>query len=205
MPIDALLFDLGKVIVDYDFELGMSRFAANSALSRQEFERVILNKGWVERYETGAISTADYHEYLCDHGKLRMNLEQFLEAWSAVFLPDLIVPEQLLTSLKERYPLILVSNINESHASYIERQYSVFDHFDHRILSHEVGSLKPDRKIYEAAIAAAGKPPEALFFTDDREENVEMALRLGIRAHQFRSVPDLVSALEDYGVDTGDC
>ena len=114
-----------------------------------------------------------------------------------VFLPGLIVPEQLLASLKARYPLILVSNTQRiPRRTTSRRNYRVLDYFDHKIFSHEVRSMKPDRKIYDAAIAAAGKPPEALFFTDDREENIESAVKLGIRAHQFHSVLKLVNALQ---------
>jgi putative hydrolase of the HAD superfamily len=202
MAIEALLFDLGKVLVDFDFELGMRHFAARSALSREEFERVILDREWLRRYETGAISSVDYHRYLRESGELEMSIEEFHDAWSAVFLPEPIMPEALLATLKARYPLILVSNTNESHATYIAKKYSIFEYFDHRILSHEVGSMKPDRKIYDVAIAASGKPPEALFFTDDRAENVESASKLGIQAHHFRTVQELLTALKDSGVDT---
>jgi putative hydrolase of the HAD superfamily len=202
--IEALLFDLGKVLVDFDFERGMERFAARTLLSRKEFERVILDQDLIRQYETGSMTSAAYHQYLSEHGGLQMSLEEFHEAWSAVFLPDLIVPEQLLKSLKARYPLILVSNTNESHASYIAKHYPVLDYFDHKIFSHEVGSMKPDKRIYEAAIAAAGKPPDALFFTDDRAENVEGAAKLGIRTHQFHNVLNLVKALKSNGVPVGD-
>ena len=203
MAIEALLFDLGKVLVDFDFEIGIKKFCARSALPRKEFEPIIVDPTWVRRYESGQIASAEFHRHLSEKGQLQMSIEEFHEAWSSVFL-DLIVPERLLASLKARYPLILVSNTNESHASFIARHYRVFEYFDHKILSHEVRSLKPDRKIYDAAIAAAGKPPESLFFTDDRPENIEMALKLGIRAHQFRSVPDLVNALQKHGVHVGD-
>ena len=86
---------------------------------------------------------------------------------------------------------------------FIDVRYKIFGYFDHTIFSHEVGSLKPDRKIYDAAIAAAGKPPDALFFTDDREENIEAARALGIHAHQFVSESVLIQALRDHGVDVG--
>ena len=202
MTVEALLFDLGKVLVDFDFELGLQHFVARSALSRHEFERVILDREWIQRYETGAITSADCHRYLREHGRLEMSIDEFHHAWSAVFLPELLVPETLLAKLKTRYPLILVSNTNESHATYIARTYNVFDYFDRKIFSHEVGAMKPDRKIYDVAIAAAGKPAEALFFTDDRAENIESALNLGIQAHHFRSVDELLVALKECGVDT---
>jgi putative hydrolase of the HAD superfamily len=201
MAIEALLFDLGKVLVDYDFELAMRRFVARSPLPRDVFERVILDKNWIWQYETGAITTEGFHRYLREKGELEMTLEEFHDTWTGVFLPELIVPEKLLASLKSRYPLLLVSNINEVHASYVARSYRVFEYFDHRILSHEVGSMKPERKIYDVAIAASGKSPDALFFTDDRIENVQSAQALGIQAHHFRSLNDLVTSLKECGVD----
>ena len=204
MIIEALLFDLGKVLIDFDFDLGMKRFGARTPLSAEEFRSIILHPTWVGRYEHGQISTADYHRYLRDSGKLEMSIEEFHEAWSSVFLPGLIVPEKLLANLKARYPLILVSNTNESHAAFVARNYTVLEYFDQKIFSHEVGSMKPDRRIYDAAIAASGKPPEALFFTDDREENIESAAALGIRTHQFHSVLKLVKALQSNGVEIGD-
>ena len=202
MAIEALMFDLGKVLVDFDFDLCMRHFGPRSSLSYEQFKEVVFEGGWLPRYETGAISTIDFHRYLCENGALEMDIDEFLQAWSAVFLPELIVPEALLAALKRRYPLILVSNINESHAAHIAREYSVLDYFDHKVFSHEVGSMKPDRRIYDVAIAAAGKPPESLFFTDDRPENIASAASLGIQAHHFRSVNELVTALKECGVDT---
>ncbi|HET9217485.1 MAG TPA: HAD family phosphatase [Terriglobia bacterium] len=204
MMIEALLFDLGKVLIDFNFELGMNRFLARTPLPAEEFKAILQEQNWVRKYEHGHISSAEYHRYLRNHGKLDMSIEEFHEAWSAVFLPELIVPESLLARLKTRYPLILVSNTNESHAEFIARKYRVLDYFDHKIFSHEVGSMKPDRQIYDAAIAAAARPPEALFFADDRPENVESAARLGIHAHQFETVSGLVNAMRNHGVELGD-
>jgi len=175
---------------------------ARTPLSRQEFEQVVLNRG--REYESGDISTSAFYDYVRKNGKLEMNLQEFCDAWNSVFLPGLVVPERLLSNLRERYPLILVSNTNESHIEHIARNYPVLQYFNHIILSHEVRSMKPDRKIYDAAIAAAGVSAESLFFTDDRVENIVSAVELGIRAHQFHSVEGLVKALQDNGVRVGD-
>jgi len=191
---------MGKVILDFNFELGMEKLAGDCGLPLEDFKKVLFDRNWIRPYERGEISTADYHRYLCEAGQLRMDLAKFNESWSSVFLPDLLVPEALLADLRRRYPLILVSNTNESHVHYIERHYSVLQYFDVKIFSHVVGSLKPDRKIYEVAIAASGQPPESLFFTDDREENIKAAEGFGIRAHQFTTVPRLVAALRSNGV-----
>ncbi|HEX4999842.1 MAG TPA: HAD family phosphatase [Terriglobia bacterium] len=204
MPIECVLFDLGKVLIDFDFERGLNTFATRSGCSREQrgrLERALADEGWKARYESGLISTADYHRYLCDAGGVTMDLDEFRFCWSSIFLPGLLVSEDLLTRLKRRYPLILVSNTNEVHLDFVAERYDVLRYFDQTICSHEVGAMKPDPRIYEAAIAAAGKPPEALFFTDDREENVDGATRMGIHARRFVSESALIQDLRDLGVE----
>src|SRR5262249_43705202 len=156
------------------------------SISRSKFEEVLWDETWIRRYERGEISTREFHSYLCETASLDMPLPEFCRTWSSVFLPDLLVSEDLLGTLKQRYPLILVSNTNEAHIDFIRSQYRVLDYFDQHVLSYEIGSLKPDRKIFEHAVRVSGCRAEALFFTDDREENVLAARELGIHAHQFQ-------------------
>ena len=204
MKIEALLFDIGKVLIDFNFETGVQALHASCSISRDRFEEVLWDETWIRRYERGEISTRDFHEYLCNTADLKMDLPDFRDTWSSVFLPDLIVSEELLAALKRRYPLILVSNTNEAHFEFIQSRYRVVQYFDRRILSYEVGSLKPDREIFEHAIAAANCTAEALFFTDDRAENILAAEQLGMQAHQFKTESELVSALQGAGIEIGD-
>lgn len=115
-------------------------------------------------------------------------------------MPDLIVSEELLVALKHNYPLILVSNTNEAHINYVRANYQLLDHFDHYVFSYEVGSLKPDCKIFQHAITVSGFSANELFFTDDREENIRAARQLGMHAHQFKNQSQLVAALQQAGV-----
>lgn len=202
MKIEALLFDLGKVLIDFNFETGVQALHASCSISRERFEEVLWDEAWIRRYERGEISTGQFHTYLCETASLRMGLVEFCRTWSSVFLPDPIVSEDLLATLKRNYPLILVSNTNEAHIEFIRSKYRVFGYFDRHVFSYQVGSLKPDRKIFEHAIAASGCLPEALFFTDDREENIFAARQLGIRGHRFETELKLVEALQGAGVET---
>jgi FMN phosphatase YigB (HAD superfamily) len=204
VKIEAVLFDLGKVLIDFNFETGVQALHAACSISRDQLEEVLWDETSIRRYERGEISTIEFHNYLCETANLKMTMPEFCQTWSSVFLPDLIVSEDLLRALKRKYPLILVSNTNEAHIEYIRSRYTVLDYFDHRILSYEVGALKPDPKIFERAIAASGCSAGALFFTDDREENIEAARKLGMRAHQFTSESKLIAALQEAGVEIGD-
>jgi glucose-1-phosphatase len=203
VKIESILFDMGKVILDFNFETGVQALHAACSISRDRLEEVLWDENCIRRYERGEISTRDFHAYLCETADLKLDLAGFCRTWSSVFLPDLIVSEDLLRVLKQKYPLILVSNTNEVHIDFIRANYGFLDFFDHHVLSYEVGSLKPEREIFDQAIAVAGYPPEALFFTDDREENVVAANGLGMRAHQFRNQAQLVDALQRVGVEIG--
>ena len=201
MKIESLLFDLGKVVLNFDFESGIQRLHANCSISRERLEQILWDEAWIRRYERGEISTREFHAYLCQAGTLKMDFTEFCTTWSSVFMPEPILSEALLAKLKSRYPLICVSNTNEVHIQFVRERFRVLDYFDHHVFSYEVGSLKPDTKIFRHAIKAAGCPPEALFFTDDREENIIAARQLGMHAHQFVSEPKLIEALRHAGVE----
>jgi glucose-1-phosphatase len=204
VKIKAILFDLGKVLVDFNFETGVEALHAACSISRNRLEEVLWDENCIRRYERGEISTSEFHSYLCETADLKMDLQGFRRTWSSVFLPDLIVSEDLIRALKRKYPLILVSNTNEAHIDFVRANFRVLDYFDHLVFSYEVGSLKPDREIFEHAIAISGHPPEALFYTDDREENVLAAAQLGMCAHQFCGESKLIAALQEAGVEALD-
>jgi len=204
VKIEAILFDLGKVLIDFSFETAVQALYASCSISRDRFVEVLWDRAWICRYERGEICTSEFHRYLRETANLNIDLADFCKIWSSVFLPGLMVSENLLAWLKRRYPLILVSNTNEAHIEFIRSNYRVLDYFDQHIFSYEVGSLKPDPKIFERAIAASGCPAKALFFTDDREENIVAARRFGMQVHQFQTESKLVEALQQAGVEAGE-
>jgi HAD superfamily hydrolase (TIGR01509 family) len=205
MPIEAILFDLGKVLVDFDYRpvLRSMMNCCTRPADQVQIEKILRDQDLVRRYECGKMTTSEFHRYVCAAGALDMPLADFLDAWSSMFLPDSIVSEELILGLKKRYPLLLISNTNEAHAEFLLRRYRVLDYFDHRVFSFEVGSMKPDPAIYERAIALSGKPTNALFFIDDREENVSAARAIGLHAHRFSSEPELIESLRKAGVEVG--
>ena len=133
---------------------------------------------------------------------LALSDDEFLEAWQDIFWLNESVAE-LVAHLKSRgYTLLLGSNTNVLHARYFRRKFApTLDHFDHLILSHEVGCLKPDARFYQACVAAAGVAPGACVFIDDMHENVEGARSAGLVAHHYIDTPGLIADLRRLGVE----
>lgn len=196
----ALFFDLGKVLVPFDLKRAYSGFGAVSPLSIEEMSVRLRSSGLVERYECGQVEDAPFFEQFSELTGINTTFERFCEIWNSIFLPPTLVPESLLAGLSTRYTLLLLSNTNAIHFRFLERNYPHIGHFHHRVLSHESGAQKPDRKIFDDALAAAGVKPEEAFFTDDLAENIEAARRLGIDAEVFTGVPELLLHLERRGV-----
>jgi FMN phosphatase YigB (HAD superfamily) len=105
--------------------------------------------------------------------------------------------------------LAILSNCNHLHWRFVtDGRYSLLrdigasgSPFSWAVISFEVGSMKPDRRIYDAAIERAGLPPEAIFFVDDRPENVAAARAAGIDAEQFVTAARLRDDLQHRGID----
>ena len=97
---------------------------------------------------------------------------------------------------KQGYRLVLLSNTNAAHFDFLTPRLPILDLFDEKILSFEVGVLKPHPKIYSAAIAAAKCPPQNCFYIDDIPEYVVAARTHGIDAEVFTDVPSLQAHLK---------
>jgi putative hydrolase of the HAD superfamily len=194
--IKAVIFDLGRVIVPFDFARGYSRIAALTGLDQAQIPDLIRPTGLVERLESGAIEPREFVSRISEVLGLKCSYEEFCEIWSSIFLPATLIPEEMLAKIAARFRLVLLSNTNAIHFDMIRANYPHLRHFHALVLSHEVGAMKPSPRIYEKAVAAAGCLPQECFFTDDIAEYVEGARRYGIDAVQFESAEQIERELK---------
>jgi FMN phosphatase YigB (HAD superfamily) len=187
----AVIFDLGKVLVAFDFQRAYDGMQPLCGYPVAEVRRRVGNTGLVAKLETGQVESREFVARIGEALGVSLDFDQFCEIWSSIFLPGTLIPESLIIGLKKRYPLVLLSNTNAMHFEMLERTYPILGHFEKRALSHEVGAAKPSPVIYQKAVELAGCQPEECFFTDDIAEYVEGARSLGIDAVQFQSAAQL--------------
>jgi glucose-1-phosphatase len=195
----AVIFDLGRVLVHFDFQRGYRSLEGLCQYSAAEIPGRIFPTGLVNRFETGLIGSRDFYAQFSEALGLSIDYSRFCEIWTSIFTGAL-VPEALLEALAARYRLVLLSNTNPIHFEMIRATFPHLRHFHQLVLSYEVGAMKPQPEIYRAAIEAAQCRAEECFFTDDIAEYVAGARQLGIDAVQFESLEQIKRELGARGL-----
>ncbi len=188
------------MLIPFDWQRGYDAFARVSAYPAEEVRRRIKETGLFEGFERGRVEPVEVARRVSGLLGLNVTFERFQELWSSIFYPEVIVPDEMLESLHERYRLLMLSNTDAIHFNWVRARYPIVRHFDGFVLSFEVGCRKPDIEIYREAIRRAGCDAGEIFFTDDRTDNVEGALGAGIDAVQFVSLAQLKQDLLSRGV-----
>ena len=196
----AIIFDLGKVLIQFDFKRGYHALEALCPYPALEIPRRIGQTDLVERFETGLVEPREFVEQFSRILDLHLDYDRFCEIWSCIFMESLI-PESLLEGLAARYRLLLLSNTNALHFAMLRENYGhLLRHFHDLILSYEVGAMKPQPAIYRTALQRADCLPGECFYTDDIAPYVEAARHMGIDAVQFESREQIEKELRDRGI-----
>jgi putative hydrolase of the HAD superfamily len=187
LPIAAVAFDLGGVLVKVDHMRFCRRLAAMAGRMPQEVYATVFQTYLEQDYDTGRISSGEFHRRVQNHFHLDLPFSLFEQMWTEIFDP-LEDMEAVVARLSRRYPLYLLSNTNELHFQYIQENFaSLLSHFRAFILSYQVGSRKPQPQIYQALIRETGFPPNQILYTDDKEDFVAAARNQGLVAWHFVS------------------
>jgi glucose-1-phosphatase len=198
--IRTLIFDLGQVVIPFDWKRGYRALAEFSPYPPEEIRRRIEETGLFTTFELGLVDPGDLAQRLSAELEMQVPFEKFRELWSSIFLPETILPGQMLARLHANYRLLLLSNTDAIHFGWITEKYPIMRHFDHCVLSFDLGLRKPEPGIYQEAIRQAQCAPAEIFFTDDIAENAAAARLAGIDAVQFQSLVQLEGELTSRGI-----
>jgi glucose-1-phosphatase len=200
----ALIFDFGNVVGFFDYLKACERLGPKLGLTAEGFRHRIVERGFnplLGRFESGKIGPEQFAEELMVISGLRVPYPDFVDAWQDIFWLNEPVA-RLIERLKSAgYTLLLGSNTNILHSTHYRRQFaSTLGLFDHLVLSHAVGHIKPSDEFYQACVAAAGKPAASCIFVDDVPENVDGARKAGMVGLHYTDTSALITELTALGV-----
>ena len=193
---DALLFDLGRVVLDIDFDKTLACWAAHAGCQPAHLVGRFTRGEIYQRHERGEIGDAEFFAALRTSLGVEMTDDQFLEGWNAIFAGEMPGIAPLLAQAAQRMPLYAFSNTNGAHVEHFSQAYAdVLGHFRELFLSSTIGLRKPDAAAYDHVVKAIGVPPKRIVFFDDLAENIEGARARGLTAVHVRSPDDVAEAL----------
>jgi putative hydrolase of the HAD superfamily len=198
---DALLFDLGRVVLDIDFSKVVASWAGHAGCEPSHLvERFSPGEAW-RQHERGEISDAAFFENLRASLGIDITDRQFLEGWNAIFAGEMPGIAAMLARAGTRLPLYAFSNTNGAHVEHFSRAYAdVLGHFREIYLSSAIGLRKPEAAAYDHVVKAIGVPASRIVFFDDSAENIAGARARGLSAVHVRSPDDVATALAALGI-----
>lgn len=184
---DAILCDLGNVLVNFDHRIAVKKILHLTPKSEHDIYQLFFDSGITKDYEEGKISSPVFFKKVKDLLELDIDYDEFLLVWNDIFFETPLNKkmQSFLKSIKEKCRLVMISNINETHYDFLAKKMPVFREFDKLILSYEIGFRKPAREIYVAALESVNIAPSKAFYVDDRADLIGAAMGFGIKGVVF--------------------
>ncbi len=190
MKIKAVVFDLGKVLVDFDYGIAARTLAGKSKSSAEEIRAIIDQTPLLFRYESTQITTQEFFEEVRRRIGFRGSFDEFAASFGDIFT-EIPAMTRLHAEIRARgVPTFILSNTNEIAVGHIRRNFPFFANFTDYIFSFEHGVLKPADRIYEITEQRSGCREGEILFLDDKPENTEAGAKRGWRTICHRTAEE---------------
>ncbi len=176
-------------------------------LSGHSLEQVIYNyhnTSYFKDHEKGLISNDEFRQGIKDLMDIQVSDEEVDQAWNAMLGDIRIERLQLLSKLREKYKVMILSNTNNIHEPVFRKilqkvsgKESLHDFADEVYFSHVLNMRKPDAEIYEKVLELSKTNAKDALFLDDKKENLLGAESVGIQTMHITH-PDKIFELEKY-------
>jgi glucose-1-phosphatase len=196
----ALLFDLGGVVVDIDFDRALQAWAPHSSLSLAQLRERFKHDLQYERHERGEIGADEYFDHLASTLQLTASRDDIARGWNAIFVGEIVQARKIVETMRQVVPCYAFTNTNASHMAAWSRLFpDVVGAFDRIFASHELGLRKPEAAAFARIGELTGVPARSMVFFDDLPENVAAGSDFGLMAFLVRSPMDIVHSLQNVG------
>jgi glucose-1-phosphatase len=202
--IDFLIFDLGNVIIDIDYDFSIKELKKILPVDKHDLTSEFFPSAFHKDYEKGMINSDQFRNAVRELYQEGFSNDQIDHIWNSL-LRD--IPQEridLIGKLNRDFGTAVLSNTNEIHIlkfnEMLKDQTSVeglSGLFDRVFLSHEMGLAKPDEAIYEAVINEIQVEPSRVLFFDDLLANLEGAKRVGLQTYHITHPKALIQFFAD--------
>jgi putative hydrolase of the HAD superfamily len=200
--IDAIIFDLGGVIINLDTNATVAAFAKLSGKSFEEISNAYEKADFFKTYEVGAISDAEFRAAIRKSLDITASDQLIDEAWNAMLLEIPFSRISAFKKLKKDFKLFVMSNTNHIHIRKFNEIFEALntgdhftDYFDKVYYSQEIAARKPNSNAWTPILAEYNLEAQRALFIDDRLDNIEAAKKLGLLTFHNQELNDWLSLL----------
>ena len=209
--IKNLIFDLGGVLVSLNRERCLENFSKELGFHNfGDYLNAYAQKGFFALFENGDIDSEQFRNEIRERCQKEGGTDEQIDAAFHSFLVEVAPYKvELLMKLKEKYNLMLLSNVNPigwkkcCELFYAAKGIDIEDVFENLYLSFEMNASKPGEKIFEKLLADCGAEPSESLFIDDSQQNVETGRKMGLHCLYYDVTTNLEEqvnkALEELG------
>ena len=191
MPVKAVVFDLGGVLIDWDPRYLYRKLLADEA-AVEEFLATVCTPEWNAELDRGrpfAEGVAELVERYPEHAAA---IAAYHERWPEMVAGDIPGTVEVLAELRAAgMPLYALTNWSAETFAITRGRFEFLEWFDGLLVSGEERVTKPDPAIFQLLLDRFGLDPTATVFVDDSEANVAAARRLGFDAIRFTGHEEL--------------
>ncbi len=185
---NAVLFDFGRVLGNFNKESAFQRLAASSPYSASEISQIIARRDLEKTLESGEMSETAFANELLHHIKSNLTVPDVLRIWGNIISPNPAIEPYVDELIKRKVRIGILSNTSPIHWAYIADlpiMQKLARYGAPITLSYEVRASKPDRKIFDTALQRLGKPADETLYLDDVKEYVDRARVVGMQAELY--------------------
>jgi putative hydrolase of the HAD superfamily len=198
--VKAVVFDLGKVLVDFDYMIAARRLAARSGMSPEQLMAVLVRSSIFIEYERGRVTRRELFDEVCRATGFNGSLEEFARFFSDIFTEIKPMVEMHAELRKRGLATYVFSNTNDLAVEHLRRAFPFLRDFEGYIFSYEHGALKPEAGLYEVVERQSGRRAGELLYLDDRLENTEAGAARGWQVILHESPEKSRAAIRELGL-----
>lgn len=186
-----MVFDLGGVVLEFDHMIVCKKLSNFSKFSSQKIYDIIFKSSLNKNFDCGRISPKEFYKKILEKLEINITFDLFKKIWCDIFLENRKMTDFIYELKNNGYKLFLLSNTNELHFDYVEKNFSIIKEFDDFFLSYVLGYRKPDKEIFLELLKKTALPPSNFIYIDDNKEFVDTARSLEIAGIVFKSFEEL--------------
>jgi FMN phosphatase YigB (HAD superfamily) len=196
----AVVFDLGKVLVDFDYGITVRAIQSRCVLPPDELNSLINQSPLLYRYETGELTTPEFFDEVRRASGYSGDLQDFRGSFGDIFSAISPMIELQATLRSRGIPTFIFSNTNDLAVAHIRERFPFFAGFDGYILSYEHGAMKPDQHLYEVVERCSGLKGSSILYLDDRPENIATGRDRGWRTILHHDPAESITQVNAHGL-----